>query len=170
MFGITECARSVRAADCLRRQDMDELGAMMKISHDGERCNATRPDGSAEPFAIDISDAALRRLIEDLASKDLARIEQAQLWNQPGAYRCSTQEIDTLVDIAGRTPGVAGAQIAGAGLGGCAMVLVRAENAAALEANLLRDYYTPRQLPNGVVRCTPSAGSCLVAMSSAGTQ
>jgi N-acetylgalactosamine kinase len=167
MFGITECARSVRAADCLRRQDMHELGALMKISHDGERCFATRADGSAEPFLVDISDAALHRLIEDLGSEDLARIERAQLWNQPGAYRCSTQEIDTLVDIAGRTPGVAGAQIAGAGLGGCAMILVRAENVPALEENLLRDYYNPRQLPNGVVRCTPSAGSCLVAIGGA---
>lgn len=170
MFGITECARSVRAADCLRRQDMDELGALMRISHDGERCYATRPDGTAEPFTVDISSAALRRLIEDLASEDLARIERAQLWNQPGAYRCSTQEIDTLVDIAGRTPGVAGAQIAGAGLGGCAMILVRAENVTALEENLLHDYYTPRQLANGVVRCTPSAGSCLVAIGGASPQ
>ncbi len=170
MFGITECARSVRAADCLRRQDMHELGALMKISHDGERCFATRADGSAEPFLVDISDAALRRLIEDLGSEDLARIERAQLWNQPGAYRCSTQEIDTLVDIAGRTPGVAGAQIAGAGLGGCAMILVRAENVPTLESNLLRDYYSPRQLPNGVVRCTPSAGSCLVAIGGASSQ
>jgi N-acetylgalactosamine kinase len=167
MFGITECARSVRAADCLRRQDMQELGTLMRTSHDGERCFATRADGSAEPFLVDISDAALHRLIEDLGSEDLARIERAQLWNQPGAYRCSTQEIDTLVDIAGRTPGVAGAQIAGAGLGGCAMILVRAENVPALEANLLRDYYAPRQLPNGVVRCTPSAGSCLLAIGGA---
>jgi len=149
---------------------MDELGALMKISHDGERCFTTCPDGTAEPFAVDISDAALERLMLDLGSEDLTRIERAQLWNQPGAYRCSTQEIDTLVDIAGRTPGVAGGQIAGAGLGGCAMILVRAENVPALEENLQREYYTPRQLPHGVVRCTPSAGSCLLAIGDGKTQ
>jgi N-acetylgalactosamine kinase len=166
MFGIAECARAIRAADCLRQHDLDGLGRLMNISHDGERCFATGPDGSAEPFAVDISDEAIRRLIADLTSQDLGRIERAQLYNQPGAYRCSTVEIDTIVDIARRTPGVAGAQIAGAGLGGCAMILVRAPDVELLHANLIRDYYTARSLPPATIRCSPSAGSCLVSIAS----
>ena len=42
---------------------------------------------------------------------------------QPGAYACSTPEIDEMIDIAAAVPGVAGAQLAGAGLGGCIMIL-----------------------------------------------
>jgi N-acetylgalactosamine kinase len=164
MFGIAECARSRLAADCLRRQDMLALGALMNTSHDGERCFTTRPDGSAAPFAVDVSDAAILRLIADLGSQDLVRIERAQIYHQPGGYRCSTREIDTIVDIARRSPRVAGAQIAGAGLGGCAMVLVRAENVAALESNLRDQFYAPRGLAPATIRCQPSAGSCLVSI------
>ncbi|MFN0052954.1 MAG: galactokinase family protein [Planctomycetales bacterium] len=164
MFGLAECARAARAAECLRRQDVAQLGALMNISHDGERCFTTQPDGTAQPFQSDVSDEALQRLIADLTSQDMTRIERAQLYHQPGAYRCSTVEIDTIVDIAGRTPGVIGAQIAGAGLGGCAMVLVQVEAVADLVENLTRQYYAPRNLPPSVIRCTPSAGSCLVSI------
>lgn len=164
MFGITECARARRAADCLRRGDMSELGALMNISHDGERCFCLQADGSLQPFAVDVSAAALQQLIRDLSSEDPERSARAQLYRQPGAYRCSTQEIDTLVDLALRCDGVTGAQIAGAGLGGCAMVLVQADAVPALEERLVRGYYEPRNLPSGVIRCTPSAGSGLVAI------
>lgn len=164
MFGIAECARSRRAADCLRSGDMQALGALMRISHDGERCFSTSPDGVVEPFEIDVSDAALHRLIDDLTSQDLARVEHAQLDRQPGGYRCSTVEIDTIVDIANRIRGVEGAQIAGAGLGGCAMILVRTEQVSALTEALVRDYYAVRQLPPSVLRCTASAGSSVVSI------
>ena len=99
----------------------------MNISHDGERWFRVADDLTAEPFTRRVSDAYLRGLIADLESDDPARVERAQLHRQPGAYRCSTPEIDALVDIACRTPGVLGAQIAGAGLGGCAMVLAEEE-------------------------------------------
>jgi len=167
MFGISECARAIRAADHLKRHDMEAIGRLMKTSHDGERCFTTTADGAAEPFAADVSDEAIRRLISDLTSQDPARIEQAQVYNQPGAYRCSTKEIDTIVDIACRTPGVAGAQIAGAGLGGCAMVLVRAEDEPRLRSNLLREFYEANDLPPGIIQCAPSAGSGVVSVPSA---
>ena len=167
MFGIAECARAIRAADYLRQRDMQAIGRLMKISHDGERCFTTTADEQAEPFVVDISDEAIRRLIGDLTSQDPALIEQAQLYNQPGAYRCSTKEIDTIVDIACRTPGVVGAQIAGAGLGGCAMILVRAEDGPALESNLLRQFYEANDLPPGIIHCAPSAGSGLISIASA---
>jgi len=164
MFGITECARARRAADCLRRGDMNDLGRLMNISHDGERCFRTDVDGSIRPWGADVSDPALELLIRDLASEDPAATARAQLWNQPGAYRCSTQEIDTLVDLALGVEGVAGAQIAGAGLGGCAMILTRSDAVSSLEERLNAAFYVPRGLPPGVIRCTPTAGSGIVAI------
>jgi len=161
-FGISECARAREAAVCLKQRDLRALGELMRISHDGERCYTVQDDLEATPFATDISDEHLRQLIQDLASGDERRRPAAQLFRQPGAYRCSIREIDALVDIACRTPGVLGAQIAGAGLGGCAMVLAESDAVPALVARLTRLYYEPLGRESGVNVCTPSAGSCLV--------
>jgi N-acetylgalactosamine kinase len=161
-FGVSECARSRVAAVCLKQRNMVELGQLMKTSHDGERCFCVEDDLQGTPFSADISDDRLHALIDDLLSWDTRRIERAQLHRQPGAYRCSIREIDALVDIACRTPGVLGAQIAGAGLGGCAMVLVESGAVSTLMERLCRLFYAPRGLEPGVNVCTPSAGSCLL--------
>ena len=161
-FGIAECARARRAADCLRERNMAELGLLMRISHDGERCFQVDDSLDAEPFATDISDDRLHALIDDAISWDAARREWAQLHLQPGAYCCSIREIDALVDIACRTPGVLGAQIAGAGLGGCAMVLAEAAAVGNLTQRLEQYFYRPLGMEPGVNVCTPSAGSSLL--------
>lgn len=166
LFGISECARAREAAVCLEENDMPGLGNLMRTSHDGERCFRVRDDLNAEAWAADISDDYLRQRIEDARSNDAVRKQEALLHRQYGAYRCSTQDIDAIVDIALRTPGVEGAQIAGAGLGGCAMVLVRAERVAALKERLDRLFYTPKRLPSGVIECIPAAGSCVVRIAS----
>ena len=100
--------------------------------------------------------------MDDAISWELSRRERAELHRQPGAYRCSIREIDALVDIACRTPGVLGAQIAGAGLGGCAMVLAAATAVPDLTRRLEQLFYKPLGLEPGVNVCTPSAGSSLL--------
>jgi len=40
-------------------------------------------------------------------------------------FFCSTVRIDQMVDIACSVPGVVGSQIAGAGLGGCIMIVAK---------------------------------------------
>ncbi|MFM8583196.1 MAG: hypothetical protein ACKOFW_17095, partial [Planctomycetaceae bacterium] len=86
----------------------------------------------------------------------------ARLERQPGAYRASTEEVDTLVDLANAVPGVLGAQIAGAGLGGCAMILAENDAVSALCDRLHRAYYDARGLPRSVLVCRASAGSGLI--------
>jgi N-acetylgalactosamine kinase len=49
-FGIAECARAREAAVCLRQGDMRELGELMKISHDGERCFHVDDQLARRPF------------------------------------------------------------------------------------------------------------------------
>ena len=161
-FGIAECARARKAAELLKRRDMRALGELMSISHDGERCFHVDDRLQATPFLPDISDAKLQSLAVDAVSSDPARRAGAALHRHGGAYRCSIRQIDALVDIACRTPGVLGAQIAGAGLGGCAMVLADAEAVAGLTERLERLYYQPLDLPSGISVCTPTAGSSLV--------
>ena len=70
--------------------------------------------------------------------------------------------IDRLVDLADSTDGVVGAQLAGAGLGGCMMVLVRAGALDGLLARLKKEFYQPRKLPVDVHVCTPVAGAGLL--------
>ena len=161
-FGIAECARAREAAVCLRQGDLQALGELMQVSHDGERCFHVDDELRATPFSVDISDDRLHALVDDLNGWDHRRVASAQLHRQPGAYRCSIREIDALVDIACRTPGVLGAQIAGAGLGGCAMVLVETAALPRLKERLDRMFYQPSGLPSGVMVCTPSAGSSLL--------
>ena len=57
----------------------------------------------------------------------------------PGDYGCSLPALDRIVDIARRQPGVEGAQLAGAGLGGCIMVLVQKPHTPALLSALANE-------------------------------
>ena len=77
----------------------------------------------------------------------------------PGSYGCSIPEIDRMWSIANRVEGVLGAQISGAGLGGCLMVLAREEAVELVRETLVRDYYGPAGIPAEVFACYPSAGS-----------
>ena len=96
----------------------------MKVSHDGDRVAESSATGEARPFRAPTSNAHLLGLMEDLESGDPERVVRAQLAWQPGRYGCSLPAIDRMVDIARRRRRV-GAQLAGAGLGGFMMVLLR---------------------------------------------
>jgi galactokinase len=52
----------------------------------------------------------------------------------------SSPELDTLVSIAGRIPGVLGARLTGAGFGGCTINLVRREAVDRFRDAVLADY------------------------------
>ena len=62
-------------------------------------------------------------------------------------------------DLAGGQEGVIGAQVAGAGLGGCAMILVRTDALKGLLSALRAGYYRPRKLAFDVHVCRPVGGS-----------
>ena len=70
-----------------------------------------------------------------------------------------TPEIDLMVDVALSVPGVAGAQLAGAGLGGCMMVLAHRDATAELAERMNGAYYERKGLAPDVSVCTPIAGS-----------
>ena len=136
LFGLAECERSARCLDYLGRQDAEGLGELWYLSHDGDRVVAHGEDMAAFPWNYTVDDAYLERLIGWLRSGDPEQVARAQLHLQPGRYACSTPEIDKIVDLARRVPGVKGAQMAGAGLGGCVMILVENSAAEGLMATL----------------------------------
>ena len=162
LFGIAEILRSGLCPELIESGQVETFGRLMKISHDGDRVSRPGPDGAYQTAAASPSDESLQRLIADLASENPNRVLMAQLYMQPGYYACSTPEIDQMVDIAAAVPGVAGAQIAGAGLGGCIMVLVRNEAVEAVRRALGAKYYRPRGLEPAAMPCITVEGAGLV--------
>ncbi len=160
LFGLGECARTKICPEFLRRGDIDGFGELMKISHDGDRVSRL-VDGEMQPYDNEFPDEEIDRLIADLRSGDPQRVEQAQMHRRPGGYGCSTEAIDFLVDTACDVAGVAGAQLAGAGLGGCVMVLVREDAVPALIERLTADYYhgDPAEARGKIEVCEPIEGS-----------
>ncbi len=154
LYGLAECARAEECIKLLNAGDYNRLGELMCLSHNGDRVWQ-----NGMPFQGQEDDAYLISLIEDLESGDPERIEAAQLYNQPGTYACSTKEIDMLVDYIISRDGVLGAQLSGAGLGGCVIALVRHDATQKLINSLNEIYYKVRGLEPSANIFTPVAGS-----------
>ncbi len=159
LFGLAEMERAKRFADAMKTGRMDIIGRMMNVSHDGDRIISIGKDGAESEFRAPTSDTYLWGLIEDLKSGNRHRTTSAQLQWQPGSYRCSLPDIDRMVDISLGTDGVVGAQLSGAGLGGCMMVLSHREAVQDLRANLTEQYYQKHQKKPSILICRPVAGS-----------
>ncbi len=154
LFGIAECERSKMLHRLLLEGDIKRLGWMMNVSHDGDR--VTKADGAE--YLPPLDDAYLNACISHLQSEDPDRVFAGQLYAQAGSYACSIPQIDRMVDIALETPGVLGAQISGAGLGGCMMILTESQGAEAVVERLTRHYYEPNGLEPGASAFVPIAG------------
>lgn len=169
-FGLAECERAAAYSGQLAAGSLSVIGQLMNISHDGDRVTAKGCSRSRQPWTSPVSDAVLEALMLDLASGEPSRVARAQLARQPGSYGCSTPRIDLLVDLATSTEGVLGAQLAGAGLGGCMMALVRTEAVDALRERLIRGYYEPENVPPNILVCRPIAGAGLLECGREGSQ
>ncbi|HSV73762.1 MAG TPA: galactokinase family protein [Chthonomonadales bacterium] len=155
LFGLAECERGRRTEWLLREGRVREFGRWMTVSHDGDRVVRWDDGLGSRVHAEDVSDAAL----EALARAAEAGQPDADLALRPGAYACSIPPIDRMVDAALRVEGVLGAQIAGAGLGGCMVALVRRGSVEDLHRALERRYYEPREMEPDTLVCAPVAGS-----------
>jgi len=162
LFGAAEALRSRVCIDLLARGDVDRFGRLMRVSHDGDRVAVAGRDGAYRRVAYSFGDESFYRLISDLESEDPDRVLRAQLCLQPGGYGCSTSQIDRMVDAACSVGGVVGAQMAGPGLGGCIMAVVRQDRVAALRRALSQAYYRPEGLKPDVLECSAVEGAGLV--------
>lgn len=157
-FGIAECERSRIVYDILSKGDVKKFGELMKISHDGDRV-VKYSDSNEKEWKWNATDDYLDYLIK-LPDNN----PEKQLFRQPGAYRCSIKETDYLVDLLLRQKGVIGAQLAGAGLGGCVIALVDEKYIKEVVDILYREYYDKYGKPRtGVLICVPVEGAGFVA-------
>ena len=150
LYGITECLRANKCIELLEEKNYEALGRLMSTSHNGDRVSVGK-----KPYDYSAPDPYLRRLIDDYRNGDA----DAQLYNQPGGYGCSTETIDKLVDFAVSIEGVMGAELSGAGLGGCIIILVKKEATEHLLEELKEFYYDKKGLPMGAEVYIPVAGS-----------
>jgi N-acetylgalactosamine kinase len=155
LFGWAECSRGEICVDFLKSGEINKFGELMYISHNGDRIASFNPQGHKTPWHYEVSDELLDQLIELSAQKD----PNGRLYRQPGAYSCSCEELDYLVDTASQVPGVIGAGLTGAGLGGCVLVLVKKENAETLIETLKEKYYDKKGLPSGCEICQSVDGA-----------
>lgn len=150
LFGLAECERSRRCIRLLQQRDMAAVGRYMRISHDGDRVSShdgSWPWADGKPY----DDPAMDELIQRCAAGQL-------LSEEPGAYACSTADIDAMVDMLLRVPGVLGAQLSGAGLGGSMMALMHLSALDTAQKTLKREYYDIRGLSPVMLVCRPVAG------------
>ncbi len=161
LFGLAECERGEVTAELLREGRMRELGELMYISHDGDRVVAYR-NGVPKPWSCPATDEYLDRLISDCRSQDSGRRKRAMLRYQPGGYRCSTEELDMIVDLCKEVPDVHGPGLTGAGLGGVVLALVEEGAEDRLYKVLEEGYYRPRGLPTSVEMCRSVGGAGVV--------
>lgn len=141
LFGISECARAEKFTQILQEGDYYEIGEIMKRSHDGDRLGVPA-----------ITDTLLDELIRNNTPFEL----------QGGAYRCSTVEIDGLCDLLNSTEGVLGSQLAGAGLGGCVVALIRKDAAASVIDAVNKGYYDRYGYPHSAEVYSASCGSSVI--------
>jgi N-acetylgalactosamine kinase len=162
LFGLAECERGKICVDILAKKDVIGFGKLMYISHDGDRIVKYIDNKNKVLWNNHITIADLNRLIDDLDGNLPERVERAHLYMQPGGYRCSCEVLDYLVDTAKQVPGVIGAGLTGAGLGGCILVLVADKKAEQLLTTMQEKYYTPRQLPFGAELGVSVSGAGIV--------
>jgi galactokinase/mevalonate kinase-like predicted kinase len=135
----------------------------MNISHDGDRVAKMDKRGCMRKYESRCDDAHLKRLIKRCERLG-GETADAELWRQPGSYRCSTVSVDFMVDVANSVDGVVGAQLSGAGLGGCMMALTREDAVERLIEEMSERYYKPRGREPCYVIATPTAGSCVISL------
>jgi galactokinase len=114
---VSENARTLQAADAMRRGDAEALGRLMSASH-----------------------VSLR---DD--------------------FEVSSRELDLMVECALRQAGCLGARMTGAGFGGCAVALARAEASQAFVDSVASDYRRVAGLEPRVFVCRAAEGAEVVA-------
>lgn len=131
---------------------MHEFGRLMSITHDGDRL-----------FQLDGEYTDSRaRLSDDWLGRALAAVEHGDeqpLRHEPGFYGASIAELDRMVDVSLRVPGVLGAGLMGAGGGGYVLILAREGSLDGIKTALNREYYEPLDKEPDVEAWHPTAAA-----------
>jgi len=154
LYGISECRRSDICGNLLKLNKIKEFGKLMYISHDGDRVVKFLKNGKKRKWNYRVSDEYLKKLINFCEKND----KRGEIYYQPGAYRCSVEEVDYIVDLVKNIDGVIGAKITGAGLGGCVVMVVEEKKVEEVLDTLEKKYYKIKNLPFSSFVCESTDG------------
>ncbi len=141
LYLLAEGRRGEYFARVLKKGEMKTAGKLMKTAHNGDRV-----------IKRNISNSYLNGLIRN----------EAKLYWQPGAFQCSCEELDFLVDLVSKVKGVLGARLTGAGFGGCVVALVKEKSVEKVIELVNQKYYQPHNLPLAAEVCIPIAGGTIL--------
>ncbi len=77
-------------------------------------------------------------------------------------YEVSCRELDLMVEVASRQPGVYGSRMTGGGFGGCTVNLVEVDAAEAFVQNVRDEYASTTAITPEIYKCTAADGACEV--------
>jgi len=153
---VAEIAKKVPGVRALRDVTVDELEAAKPRldATDFKRASHVVPENKRPVEAA-----------EALQAGDLARA--GRLMNDShfslrDLYEVSCEELDLVTEIARRQPSCFGARMTGAGFGGCAVALVKADDVEAFCDVVLSAYQAKIDLPAALYPCRPEAGARLL--------
>ncbi len=146
--GVRRLAQHLPGIQALRDVTVEEFDQVAAVLPDTirRRCNHVINENARVTLAVE----ALKRGDLSLFGK-LLYASHASLRHD---YAVSCRELDVLVEIAQRTPGVYGARLTGGGFGGCTLNLVAADKVADFIETVLQDYAAAANL-------TPECHVCL---------
>ncbi|TFG27863.1 MAG: hypothetical protein EU532_06520 [Promethearchaeota archaeon] len=147
-YGIGECERSKQFYNFIKEGDFYSAGKLMNISHDGDRILRFKDNLKGISYDNEMSSDTLHTYYK----------ENISLYQIPGGYGASIPEIDFVIDISKTYAGVLGAQLSGAGMGGCAMILVKKEQSEKI-SNLINEKYRNKFGSSCIIyKCKPVKG------------
>ena len=153
---VAEIAKTARACGRCATSRVDELEAAKPRldATDFKRASHVVPENGRPVEAA-----------EALQAGDLARA--GRLMNDShfslrDLYEVSCEELDLVTEIARRQPSCFGARMTGAGFGGCAVALVKADDVDAFCDTVLSAYKARIDLPAALYPCRPEAGARLL--------
>jgi galactokinase len=162
------CEGAVRALRTLR----PGLRALRDADEELLRAGRELLDPTARARAAHVVGENARPLALAQAFEQGDLVEAGRLMNDSHAslrdlYEVSSPELDLITGLARAHPACLGARLTGAGFGGCAVALVRAEGATDFVASVGAAYRSRRpDLRSSFFACRPSAGARLLAVSS----
>ena len=152
-YGISECERSRVFYHLIKKGDVNQVGKLMTISHNGDRVVRYNYDEKPVPsrYNNEMNENQIKAHIESNMSID----------HISGGYGCSIPEIDFIIDTSQTLEGILGAQLSGAGMGGCAMLLVKREHSEKIKNELCNVYEEEFKKPCLIHSCVPVKGLSL---------
>jgi galactokinase len=171
--GLVDSAYNDRRANCEAAADALGVEALRDVSVDEfeQRADELEPLIRRRARHVVTENARTLEAADAMARGDAVRMgvlmkeSHASLRDD---FEVSRRELDVMVELAQAHPACLGARMTGAGFGGCAVALVRAEGAAEFAATVAAGYQATTGLEPKLYVCSASAGASIEAGETAG--